>query len=107
MSAELYNLTLTSNFCIGMNFLQWHGPQAQLIITEPDLIKEILNNKDRAYPKAKPPSFLKKLLGDGLAMSEGEKWFKMRKLANHTFHGGSLKVNSCFGFELFVMLAEI
>jgi PHYB activation tagged suppressor 1 len=78
-----------------------------LIITEPELIKEILNNKDRAYPKAKAPNYVKQLLGDGLVTSEGEKWLKMRKLANHAFHGGSLKVNSCFGFELFVKLADI
>ncbi|KAL9352326.1 hypothetical protein Peur_055006 [Populus x canadensis] len=75
----------------GMNFLQWYGPQPQLIITEPELIKEILNNKDRAYPKAKAPNYVKQLLGDGLVTSEGEKWLKMRKLANHAFHGGSLK----------------
>ncbi|KAJ6901156.1 cytochrome P450 CYP749A22-like [Populus alba x Populus x berolinensis] len=91
MSAELYNLTLTTNFCTGMNFLQWYGPQPQLIITEPGLIKEILNNKDRAYPKAKAPNYVKQLLGDGLVTSEGEQWLKMRKLANHAFHGGSLK----------------
>ncbi|CAK7326411.1 unnamed protein product [Dovyalis caffra] len=74
-----------------MNFLQWHGPQAQLIITEPELIKEILNNKDRAYPKAKAPNYVKNLLGDGLITSGGEKWLKMRKLANHAFHAESLK----------------
>ncbi|KAJ6899590.1 hypothetical protein NC652_025906 [Populus alba x Populus x berolinensis] len=76
---------------IRMNFLQWYGPQPQLIITEPGLIKEILNNKDRAYPKAKAPNYVKQLLGDGLVTSEGEQWLKMRKLANHAFHGGSLK----------------
>ncbi|KAL3578620.1 hypothetical protein D5086_020124 [Populus alba] len=78
-------------FLHGMNFLQWYGPQRQLIITEPGPIKEILNNKDRAYPKAKAPNYVKQLLGDGLVTSEGEQWLKMRKLANHAFHGGSLK----------------
>ncbi|KAJ6718595.1 CYTOCHROME P450 FAMILY MEMBER [Salix purpurea] len=75
----------------GMNFLKWHGPQAQLIITEPGLIKEILNNKDRAYPKAKPPSFLKKLLGDGLAMSEGAKMVKDEKAGQPYFPWRELK----------------
>ncbi|KAJ6744338.1 P450 putative-RELATED [Salix purpurea] len=58
----------------GMNFLQWYGPQAQLIITEPELVKKILSNKDRAYPKTKVSSEIKKLLGDGIVLSEGEKW---------------------------------
>jgi PHYB activation tagged suppressor 1 len=100
MSAELYKLTLTTYFCTGMNFLQWYGPQAQLIITEPELVKQILSNKDRAYPKTKVSSEIKKLLGDGIVLSEGEKWVKLRKLANHAFHGESIKVNSFFGFEL-------
>ncbi|KAB5512017.1 hypothetical protein DKX38_029045 [Salix brachista] len=75
----------------GMNFLQWYGPQAQLIITEPELVKKILSNKDRSYPKTKVSSEIKKLLGDGIVLSEGEKWVKLRKLANHAFHGESVK----------------
>ncbi|KAL3564903.1 hypothetical protein D5086_032949, partial [Populus alba] len=78
-------------FLHGMNFLQWYGPQAQLIITEPELVKQILSNKDRAYPKTKVSSEIKKLLGDGIVLSEGEKWVKLRKLANHAFHGESIK----------------
>ncbi|KAI5352866.1 hypothetical protein L3X38_005758 [Prunus dulcis] len=35
----------------GKNFLQWYGSQAQLVIGEPELCKEILNNKHRAYSK--------------------------------------------------------
>ncbi|KAJ7943302.1 Cytochrome P450 protein [Quillaja saponaria] len=76
----------------GKNFLQWHGPQAVLVVTEPELIIEILNNKDRAYPKGKVNRCVKKLLGDGLVKSKGEKWAKMRKLANYAFHGESLKL---------------
>ncbi|XP_034198692.1 cytochrome P450 CYP749A22-like [Prunus dulcis] len=76
----------------GKNYLQWHGSKAQLVITEPELCKEILNNKDKAYPKTVPESFVKKLLGDGLVTTEeGEKWAKMRRLATHAFHGESLK----------------
>ncbi|XP_016652133.1 PREDICTED: cytochrome P450 CYP749A22-like [Prunus mume] len=72
----------------GKNYLQWHGSKAQLVITEPELCKEILNNKDKAYCKREPESFLKKLLGDGLVTTaEGEKWAKMRKLTTHAFHG--------------------
>ncbi|KAM3707067.1 hypothetical protein ACJW31_03G197000 [Castanea mollissima] len=75
----------------GNNYLQWIGPKAQLVVTEPELIKEIMNNRDNAYPKPETAPYTKKLLGDGLATSEGEKWAKMRKLANSAFHAESLK----------------
>lgn len=64
------------------------------MVTEPELIKEILNNKDSAYPKMDVMYYIRKLLGDGLVTSEGEKWCKIRKLANHAFHADSLKVSS-------------
>lgn len=62
------------------------------MVTEPELIKEILSNREGKYPKTKLKGFLMKLLGDGIVMAEGEKWLKLRKLANHAFHGESLKV---------------
>lgn len=66
------------------------------MIQEPELCKEILNNKDRAYPKRESLYFVKKLLGDGLVtIVEHEKWAKLRRIATHAFHGESLKV-SCF-----------
>ncbi|XP_048137018.1 cytochrome P450 CYP749A22-like isoform X2 [Rhodamnia argentea] len=76
----------------GRNFLNWHGPQAQLVITEPELIKEVLLNRERTYTKTGTKDFTKKLLGDGLvSTADGKKWAKQRKLANHAFHGESLK----------------
>ncbi|XP_028959663.2 cytochrome P450 CYP749A22-like isoform X1 [Malus domestica] len=77
----------------GKNYLQWHGSLAQLVITEPELCKEIMSNKDKAYPKRDPTTFVKKLLGDGLVTTtESEKWGKLRKLATHAFHGECLKI---------------
>ncbi|KAL4614183.1 hypothetical protein ACB092_07G035600 [Castanea dentata] len=75
----------------GKIYLQWYGTQPQLVITEPQLIKEILNNRDSAYPKEEAKGYMKRLFGDGLSVSEGEKWTKMKKLANHAFHAESLK----------------
>lgn len=77
----------------GRNFINWHGPEAQLFVTEPELIKEILNNKEDAYPKMEMQGYAKKLLGEAIITNEGEKWAKIRKLANHTFHANSLKVS--------------
>ncbi|XP_030440213.1 cytochrome P450 CYP749A22-like [Syzygium oleosum] len=76
----------------GRNYLSWHGTQAQLVITEPELIKEVLVNRDKTYPKTPAKDFVKKLLGDGLVTTNNdEKWAKQRRLANYTFHGESLK----------------
>ncbi|KAF2325484.1 hypothetical protein GH714_029458 [Hevea brasiliensis] len=75
----------------GNNCVSWLGPRPQLIVTEPNLVKEILN-KDELYPKPEFESYLKNLFGDGLVTTRGEKWFRQRKLANHTFHGDNLKV---------------
>ncbi|KAE9450392.1 hypothetical protein C3L33_17710, partial [Rhododendron williamsianum] len=75
----------------GKNLLMWHGPQAQLVITELEYVKEVLNDKENIYLKGGIEGFLKKLLGDGLATSKGEKWAKQRKLANHAFYAESLK----------------
>ncbi|KAJ8623919.1 hypothetical protein MRB53_032449 [Persea americana] len=75
----------------GRNVLTWHGPKAQLVLTEPELIKEVLNNKDGVFPKTDVDDYVKKLLGYGLATSEGKKWARQRKLANRAFHGEMLK----------------
>ncbi|KAK4423664.1 cytochrome [Sesamum alatum] len=75
----------------GKNFLNWHGSECQLFVTEPELIKEILMNRDGAFPKIDMDGYAKKLLGEALITNEGEKWAKIRKLANHTFHAESLK----------------
>ncbi|KAK6157772.1 hypothetical protein DH2020_012020 [Rehmannia glutinosa] len=73
------------------NFLTWAGPQPHMVITEPELAKEILSNKDGTFPKIKINGHVKKLLGDGLGIAEGPKWLKLRKLANHAFYAESLK----------------
>lgn len=75
----------------GRNFLTWHGSKPYLFVTEPELIKEVLSNKEDIYPKMDMEGYAKKLLGEALITNEGEKWAKVRKLANHTFHAESLK----------------
>ena len=89
----LYTLNFVFH-TIGKNYLQWIGPQPEMIITEPELIKEILNNRERIYPKVKAHAYIKKVLGDGVATSEGEKWAKMRKITSYAFQTEGLKVSS-------------
>ncbi|PON79756.1 Cytochrome P450, E-class, group I [Parasponia andersonii] len=75
----------------GKNYLQWSGPRAQLVITEPELIKELLSDRERVYHKTKHQAYAKKIFGDGILTSQGEKWAKLRKIANHAFQTESLK----------------
>ncbi|KAI5678840.1 hypothetical protein M9H77_09790 [Catharanthus roseus] len=75
----------------GKNFVMWDGLRPQLIVTEPELIKEIVNDKEGDFPKMKRDIFLRNLVGDGLVMADGEKWIKHRRIANHAFNGESLK----------------
>ncbi|CAN1152320.1 Cytochrome P450 CYP749A22 [Linum perenne] len=75
----------------GMNFLNWYGTRPQLVVTDPELVKEVLINREGTYPKKFIQSYAEKFLGNGLLTSEGEKWVKTRKLANQAFHGDCLK----------------
>ncbi|KAK9934910.1 hypothetical protein M0R45_022036 [Rubus argutus] len=75
----------------GKTYLQWYGSQAQLIVMDTELCKEILNDKDRVYRKPKKEGFALRLQGNGLPGIEGEKWSKVRKISMHAFHGESLK----------------
>ncbi|KAB2039783.1 hypothetical protein ES319_D02G034800v1 [Gossypium barbadense] len=50
-----------------------------------------MKNSETIFQKRKLTDVGAKLLGNGLAFIEGEKWAKHRKLANHAFHGESLE----------------
>ncbi|KAB2039767.1 hypothetical protein ES319_D02G033500v1 [Gossypium barbadense] len=75
----------------GKNFVYWNGVRAEVVISEPELIKEVMKNSENIFQKRKLTDVGAKLLGNGLVFIEGEKWAKHRKLANHAFHGESLK----------------
>eukprot|EP00257_Ricinus_communis_P001632 XP_002512042.2 cytochrome P450 CYP749A22 [Ricinus communis] len=75
----------------GKNYVSWLGPRPQLVLTEPNLVKEVLSNRDETYPKPEFESYVKQLFGNGLVAITGEKWNRQRKLANHAFHGENLK----------------
>ncbi|KAL4184712.1 hypothetical protein AMTRI_Chr10g2500 [Amborella trichopoda] len=76
----------------GDNFLSWVGPKPQLFIREPELIREILNNKNGDYQKPEMNRITEKLLGDGLASTNNEKkWAFHRKMANKAFNAEGVK----------------
>lgn len=74
----------------GNAFVLWNGPKPELVITDLEILKEVMTDKSGAFPKDDVEGYFKILLGDGLVLSKGEKWVKMRKLANHVFHANSL-----------------
>lgn len=69
----------------------WFGPTPRVTITDPELVREVLSNKFGHFekPAASP---LVKLLADGLANYEGEKWARHRRILNPAFHLEKLKV---------------
>ncbi|KAK3441655.1 hypothetical protein EUGRSUZ_B01987 [Eucalyptus grandis] len=79
------------NKLYGGIYLHWYGPQAFLIISDTELVKEVLNNRDKTYVKLEFPGDIKKILGDGLVATEGKKWARQRRLAHLAFHGECLK----------------
>ncbi|KAF8024181.1 hypothetical protein BT93_F1389 [Corymbia citriodora subsp. variegata] len=75
----------------GKDSFKWIGPTPRVSITNPEQLKEIFSKiNDYLRPNSNP---LVKLLADGLASHEGEKWARHRKIINPAFHMEKLKAN--------------
>ncbi|XP_051210958.2 cytochrome P450 CYP72A616 [Lolium perenne] len=74
----------------GKMSITWFGPVPRVTITEPELVREILSNKFGHFEKL---TFgrLQRMLHNGLAIHEGEKWAKHRRIINPAFHLEKLK----------------
>ncbi|MBE9127602.1 MULTISPECIES: cytochrome P450 [unclassified Coleofasciculus] len=55
------------------------------LISNPDYIEEVLKNQD-TFIKSRGFRALRSLLGEGLLTSEGETWFRQRRLVQPVFH---------------------
>ena len=57
-----------------------------VIVSNPDMVKHIMQDNNRNYIKSYGYRVLKVLLGEGLLTSEGDFWRKQRKLIQPGFH---------------------
>lgn len=77
----------------GTNSFIWLGPRSSVIVTDPELVKDVLT-KNYIYQKAKNINPLTKLLAQGLVSYDADKWDKHRKIINPAFYLEKLKVFS-------------
>lgn len=74
----------------GKRCVIWNGPEPMVMISEPELIRQVFMRMDEFQkPKANP--FILKI-ATGLVMLEGEEWAHRRKLINPAFHMDKLKL---------------
>ncbi|VFQ75931.1 unnamed protein product [Cuscuta campestris] len=74
----------------GRNCYVWMGPRPMVFITDPDLVKEVLN-KHHLFQKPRTNPLARKL-AQGLVSIEKDKWAKHRRLINPAFYTEKLKL---------------
>ena len=62
------------------------------LINEPDLIREVLNERPLEFPKSKRiGAGLRPLLGNSVFVANGAEWQRQRRIIDPAFEGGKLK----------------
>ncbi|KAI4320688.1 hypothetical protein MLD38_034142 [Melastoma candidum] len=74
----------------GKDSFTWFGPTPRVIVSSPQLLKDVFLRMDE-FQKPRLP-MLVKLLAEGLANLEGDKWAMHRKIINPAFHVEKLKL---------------
>lgn len=66
------------------------GPQTVLMVNDPALVKQVLQDKFENYRRSKFYDVIRPILGEGIFLSEGERWLRQRRLLQPPFHGRDL-----------------
>lgn len=66
------------------------GPQTVLMLNEPALVKQVLQDKFDNYRRSRFYDVIRPILGEGIFLSEGERWLRQRRLLQPPFHGREL-----------------
>ncbi|CAL4955901.1 unnamed protein product [Urochloa decumbens] len=69
----------------------WFGTIPRITIIDPELAREIMSNKDGYFLKSKLATRTIRLLFGGVAILDGAKWVKHRRIMNPAFHAERLK----------------
>ncbi len=81
-------------YCVGNKVFYNVGPDLIIMVTNPNLVKEILLDIGN-YHKARPSTFiLSKLVGKSLLTTNGEEWANHRQIFAPAFRVEALKVLS-------------
>jgi cytochrome P450 len=63
------------------------GPMRSYLVTHPDGLKHVLQDHTKNYTKDHYSyALVRRVVGDGLVVSQGETWLKQRRLAQPAFH---------------------
>src|SRR4051794_10051634 len=65
----------------------WVGPVPVVFCAHPESVRHVLQENARQYNKqTRGFAVIRELLGDGLLTSEGDTWFRQRRLMQPAFH---------------------
>lgn len=76
----------------GKIVLCWHGSRPRLVLSDPDIIKEVLLKTGEWFERLDPNPSMKQFFGEGIIMSKGDKWAAYRAIANQSFKMERVKV---------------
>jgi cytochrome P450 len=67
------------------------GPLKGYLVTHPDLVQEVLQERHRFFPKGSGKDALSTFLGDGVTIATGDTWLQQRRLIQPAFHRSAIE----------------